>query len=202
LSYLDCCEKAFLEYQKRVDGSDLVTSFGYLAMHTPFGGMVKGAHRNIMRKVAKARPNEIETDFELRMQPSLNYCQRVGNIMGASTLMAIASTIDHGNFDNPKRIGCFSYGSGCCSEFFSGVSSVDGQALIRAQKIKEHLDRRHELTMEEYDELLVNSNTVKFGMRNVVLDNDFIPAARTTHGAPTLFLKEINEFHRKYEYVS
>lgn len=202
LSYLDCCEKAFLEYQKRVEGADLVSSFGYLAMHTPFGGMVKGAHRNIMRKIAKARPNEIEADFARRMQPSLNYGQRVGNIMGASTLMAIASTIDHGDFDSPKRIGCFSYGSGCCSEFFSGVAGKDGQALLRAQKIKDHLDRRCELTMEEYDELLVTNNTVKFGTRNVALNHDFIPAALSAHGTPTLFLKEIKEFHREYEFIS
>jgi polyketide biosynthesis 3-hydroxy-3-methylglutaryl-CoA synthase-like enzyme PksG len=202
LSYLECCEKAYLEYSKRVDGVDLTSTFGYLAMHTPFGGMVKGAHRNLMRKVAKARPAEIETDFNNRLQPSLTYCQRVGNIMGASTLMAIASTIDHGEFDAPKRIGCFSYGSGCCSEFFSGVADSEGQKLVRAQAIKEQLDRRYELSMEEYDRLLVSSNAVKFGTRNVELDTDFIPAARTVHGRPTLFLKRIKEFHREYEFVS
>lgn len=202
LSYLDCCEKAFLEYQKRVEGADLHATFGYLAMHTPFGGMVKGAHRNIMRKVAKARPNEIEADFERRVQPSLHYGQRVGNIMGASTLMAIASAIDHGDFTIAQRIGCFSYGSGCCSEFFSGVAGEEGQARLRALRIKDQLDRRHELTMAEYDELLVTNNTVKFGTRNVVMDGDFIAPARTAQGSPTLFLKEIKEFHREYEWVS
>ncbi|WP_257386471.1 hydroxymethylglutaryl-CoA synthase family protein [Tahibacter caeni] len=202
LSYLDCCEKAFLEYQKRVEGADLAGTFGYLAMHTPFGGMVKGAHRNIMRKIAKARPAEIEADFDRRVQPSLNYGQRVGNIMGASTLMAIASAIDHGDFSSSQRIGCFSYGSGCCSEFFSGVAGRDGQSKLRAQNIAAHLDRRYELTMQEYDELLVTNNTVKFGTRNVTLDPDFIPQARTTHGRPTLFLKEIKEFHREYDWVS
>lgn len=202
LSYLDCCEKAFLEYQKRVEGADLSATFGYLAMHTPFGGMVKGAHRNIMRKIAKARPAEIEADFERRVQPSLNYCQRVGNIMGASTLMAIASAIDHGDFGTAQRIGCFSYGSGCCSEFFSGVVGQGGQSRLRAQNIKEHLDRRYELTMQEYDELLVTNNTVRFGTRNVTLDPEFIPQARIAHGKPTLFLKEIREFHREYDWIS
>ena len=185
-----------------MEGADLVSTFGYLAMHTPFGGMVKGAHRNLMRKIAKAKPREIEADFESRLQPSLNYGQRVGNIMGASTLMAIASTIDHGDFDAPKRIGCFSYGSGCCSEFFSGVVDKEGQKRVRAQGIKEQLDRRYELSMAEYDDLLVNSNAVKFGTRNVALDPGFIPPARTAHGRPILFLKEIKEFHREYEFVS
>ncbi|NQZ11618.1 MAG: hydroxymethylglutaryl-CoA synthase family protein, partial [Algicola sp.] len=43
LSYLDCCENAFKEYAKRVDGADFAKSFSYMAYHTPFGGMVKGA---------------------------------------------------------------------------------------------------------------------------------------------------------------
>src|SRR5262249_16617191 len=80
LSYLDCYEKAFLEYKKRVNGADFANTFGYLAMHTPFGGMVKGAHRDMMRKMAKADPKTIEADFEQRVVPGLTYCQRVGNI--------------------------------------------------------------------------------------------------------------------------
>lgn len=201
-SYLDCSENAFLEYQKRVSGADYQRTFGYLAYHTPFGGMVKGAHRSLMRKhVRGVTPSDIEADFERRMVPGLTYCQRVGNIMGATAMLSLASTIANASFDKPQRIGVFSYGSGCCSEFFSGVATKEGQERIRAMGIKEHLDRRYELSMDEYDELLVGSNAVKFGTRNVVLDRDFIPQARTAHGRPTLFLKEIKEYGRKYEWV-
>lgn len=201
LSYLDCCEKSYLEYQKRVAGADFKTTFSYLAMHTPFGGMVKGAHRNIMRKVAKAAPGEIEADFERRVMPGIKYCQRVGNIMGATTMLSLASVIEHGDFDTPKRIGCFSYGSGCCSEFFSGVASKTSQQHIRAMNIREHLDGRYELSMDEYEELLQVSNIMKFGTRNVVPDENFIAQARRTHGKKTLFLREIKEFHREYEWI-
>ena len=117
LSYLDCCEQAFLEYQKRVSGVDYRETFGYLTFHTPFGGMVKGAHRTMMRKMAGAKPAEIEADFQKRVTPGLKYCQRVGNIMGGTVFLSLASTIDYGQFDTPQRVGCFSYGSGCCSEF-------------------------------------------------------------------------------------
>ena len=202
LSYLDCCENAFLEYQKRVEGADFVSTFKYIAYHTPFGGMVKGAHRNMMRKIAKAKPNEIEADFESRVFPGLVYCQRVGNIMGATAALSIASTIEHGNFDSPQRIGCFSYGSGCCSEFFSGVINKEGQERLRAMKIKQHLDNRFELSMDVYDELLRGSNALKFGTRNLVLDNQFVPEARVAQNKEVLFLKEIKEYHRKYEWVS
>jgi polyketide biosynthesis 3-hydroxy-3-methylglutaryl-CoA synthase-like enzyme PksG len=199
LSYLDCFEKSFLEYKKRVEGADFARTFGYLAMHTPFGGMIKGAHRDMMRRIAKANPKEIEADFERRLMPGLIYCQRVGNIMGATTVLSLLSTIEHGDFDTPQRIGCFSYGSGCCSEFFSGVATKDAQQRVRAFGIKDQLDNRYELTMEEYDSLLRSNNVVKFGTRNVVLDTKFIPQARSVQGSGTLFLTEIKEFERQYD---
>ncbi|MDQ1812388.1 hydroxymethylglutaryl-CoA synthase [Massilia sp. CCM 9210] len=202
LSYLNCCENAYLEYQKRVDGAHFGDTFGYLAYHTPFGGMVKGAHRNMMRKLVKAKPAEIEIDFQNRVTPSLTHCQRVGNIMGATAALALASTIDNGEFDQPKRVGIFSYGSGCCSEFFSGVVRKEGQERLRGLKIRETLDNRYELSMEQYDRLLEKSRELKFGTRNMVPDASFIAEARTTLNQPTLLLKQIKEFHREYEWVS
>ena len=201
LSYIDCFEKSFLEYKKRVEGADFVGAFGYLAMHTPFGGMIKGAHRDVMRRIVKASPKEIEADFERRLIPGLIYCQRVGNIMGATTMLSLLSAIEHGAFQTPQRIGVFSYGSGCCSEFFSGIVTKDAQERERALRIKDQLDKRYELSMEEYDSLLVSNNAVKFGARNVVLDTDFIPQARSAQGNGTLFLTEIKEFQRQYDRI-
>ncbi|MGA8164063.1 MAG: hydroxymethylglutaryl-CoA synthase family protein [Waddliaceae bacterium] len=202
LSYLDCCENAFMEYQKRVKNVDYSKSFSYLVFHTPFGGMIKGAHRNLMRKTVKASGGDIEKDFSSRVAPGLTYCQRIGNIMGATMMLSLAGTIDIGDFETPKRIGCFSYGSGCCSEFFSGVVAKEGQERLRALKISTQLDNRYELSMDDYEQLLRGSNAVKFGTRNVVLDANFIPQARSIRGEETLFLKEIKEYHRKYEWVS
>jgi polyketide biosynthesis 3-hydroxy-3-methylglutaryl-CoA synthase-like enzyme PksG len=202
LSYLDCCENAFLEYKKRVVGADFANSFNYIAYHCPFGGMVKGAHRNMMRKMAKSIPQTIEDDFNRRVGPGLTYCQRVGNIMGATTALALASTIDNGTYLIPQRIGVFSYGSGCCSEFFSGVVRNEGQQRLRALQIQDSLDKRYELTIDEYELLLVGNNALKFGTRNLVLDANFIPQSREALKKPTLFLKEIKEFHRVYEWVA
>jgi polyketide biosynthesis 3-hydroxy-3-methylglutaryl-CoA synthase-like enzyme PksG len=202
LSYLTCCENAYLEYQKRVDGAHFGDTFGYLAYHAPFGGMVKGAHRNMMRKLVKAKPADIEENFQRRVTPGLIHCQRVGNIMGATAALSLASTIDNGEFDTPKRVGIFSYGSGCCSEFFSGVVRKEGQERLRALKIKETLDNRYELSMAQYDRLLEKSRELKFGTRNMVPDAEFVPQARTALNQPVLLLKQIKEFHREYEWVS
>ncbi len=201
LSYLDCLEQSFTEYQKRVPGADYLESFSYLAFHTPFGGMIKGAHRTMMRKMRKAKPDIIEADFEERVFPGLVYCQRVGNIMGATTALSLASTIENGTFDTPKRIGCFSYGSGCCSEFFSGVVTMESQQHMRDFGITEKLNQRYQLSMDEYDALIEKSATVRFGTRNVTLDTAFIGEARESVNMPRLFLKEIKEYHRLYEWV-
>ncbi len=199
LSYLDCFEGSFREYARRVEGAHFGETFAYLAMHTPFGGMIKGAHRDLMRKQLKASPQQIEADFARRVTPGLVYCQRVGNVMGATAALSLVSTIAHGEFDAPRRVGCFSYGSGCCSEFFSGVATRESRERVRALGIDAQLDRRYELSMAEYDELLVGNNAVKFGTRNVVLDTGFLRRAAQSQGGETLFLREIKEFQRHYD---
>ncbi len=202
LSYLDCFEGAFVEYKKRVEGADFASTFSYLAMHAPFGGMVKGAHRDLMRKQVKASPKDIEADFDRRVMPGLKHCQRVGNIMGATTMLSLVSTIDNGEFETPLRIGCFSYGSGCCSEFFSGVVTKEGQRRVRALRLNEQFDKRYELSMDEYDRLIAGSSAVRFGTRNVVLDTGFLPQARTAQGPQTLFLTAIKEYQRQYDRIA
>lgn len=202
LSYLDCCENAYLEYGKRVAGVDYATSFAYLAFHTPFGGMIKGAHRRMMRKLVKADPPTIAADFERRVLPGLRYCQRVGNTLGASTALSLASTIDHGDFSEPKRIGCFSYGSGCCSEFFSGVVTEEGQRRQHRFDITRQLDRRHRLTIADYERLLRANTRIRFGTSDAELDSDIIPqATEVWRGTPRLALRQIRNYHRKYEWI-
>lgn len=202
LSYLDCCENAFLEYEKRVEGVDYQSTFHYLAFHTPFGGMIKGAHRTNMRKFKKVSPDVIEADFQQRVLPSLLYCQRVGNIMGATTLLALASTIDNGDFANPKRIGVFSYGSGCCSEFFSGVATQHSKDSLRQYRLDQHLNERIMLTMEKYESTFEVNNRLKFGTRNYKVDLDQYPEAfAQVKGKNRLVFTEIKDFHRQYKWM-
>lgn len=202
MSYLDCCEQTFYEYAKRVENVNYRDSFHYLAFHTPFGGMIKGAHRTMMRKTVKASPDDIEADFNKRVLPGLNYCQRVGNIMGATVFLSLLSTICNGNFSSPKRVGCFSYGSGCCSEFFSGVVPVTAANTMRHFDVEKQLDNRYALTMDQYHTILKNSGAVKFGTRNTIVNQQLLPELwQKNFGKGHLALRKINEFHREYEWV-
>ena len=202
LSYLDCCENAYLHYQDRVEGVDYQNTFDYLSFHTPFGGMVKGAHRKMMRRFKSAKPIEINSDFQRRVMPGLVYCQQVGNIMGATVFLSLASAIDNGEFINPRRIGIFSYGSGCCSEFYSGVVAPGGKEILAKYNISKQLAERHSLSIEEYEQLLQRSNVVAFGTRNATLDYQIFPKVwHYIEGKGRLVLKAIKEFHREYEWV-
>jgi len=197
LSYLDCCENTFRAYQQRVEGADYGESFDYLAFHTPFGGMVKGAHRSMMRKFTKLRGAAIQDDFDRRVIPGLTYCRRVGNVMGATMALSLMSSICNGEFEQEKRIGCFSYGSGCASEFFSGVVGVNAQAIMRDVNIEGQLNQRYALSMDEYEQILHGSADGKFGTRYGVPNTSVVPEARRPG---LLYLKEINDFHREYEW--
>jgi polyketide biosynthesis 3-hydroxy-3-methylglutaryl-CoA synthase-like enzyme PksG len=197
-SYLDCCENAFLEYQRRVESADYANSFHYLAFHTPFGGMIKGAHRVMMRKMCKASPSDIEIDFQKRVLPGMQYCQRVGNIMGGTIFLSLSSSIANGDFSQPKRIGLFSYGSGCCSEFYSGIVTAFGQERIKEMRIQSSLDSRSRLSIPEYEEILRTSEKVKFGTRNIVLNKE---TKKNNHSSQYLYLTEIRDFHRLYEWL-
>ncbi len=202
LSYLECCEKSFAEYQRRVENVDYCSTFQYLAYHTPFGGMVKGAHRNMLRKLMRAKPADIDEDFQRRVLPGLAWCQHIGNIMGGTLFVALAATIQNGSFEQPKRIGCFSYGSGCCSEFFSGIVSASGAEAVRRMDIGGHLSRRYALSLGEYDGLLTSNASVRFGTRNVQVSLDAVPGAlQGRRDGEMLALKEIKEFHRVYQWI-
>jgi len=187
LSYLDCSENAFKQYQD---------------YHTPFGGMVKGAHRSIMRKLKRAKPAAIEADFQNRVMPSINYCQRVGNIMGATCHLALTSAIDNGDFSTPKRLGVFSYGSGCCSEFYSGVATQESQDVVRQYQISDHLSNRYNMSVSEYENTFTVNNELKFGTRDFKIEPEkFSTAYDHVKGKGRLIFSEVKDFHRKYEWV-
>ena len=202
MAYLECCEHAFRDYARRVEGADFRDTFHYLAFHTPFGGMVKGAHRHLMRRLCKAPSSDIEADFTRRMAASLAYGQRVGNTAGASVFLALAGIIDTADIGGPQRVGLFSYGSGCCSEFFSGVVPVDAPGLLKAAGIAAGLDRRYRLSMGEYDAILGSTETVRFGTRDTQLLPETMPGIGAgAGGTPRLVLEAIAGYHRKYRWI-
>lgn len=199
VSYLNCCKQAYEAYQKKVGEADYRSSFQYLAFHTPFAGMIKGAHRTMMRHLYQMHPAEIENDFQKRVSPGLDYCQRVGNIMGGSLYLSLAGILANATIDSAKRIGCFSYGSGCASEFFSGVCTPKSQAKIRKMLIDQHIRERYKLSVKEYLSILSRKDSIPFGTEKITLNKSLYNyVKKPVEMEKRLYLDNINNFHRKY----
>jgi len=154
MSYLTCVEQAFAGYREAVGGVAFTDHFAGLAFHTPFGGMVKGAHRTLMRKLGAGSGAEIETDFTARVMPSLTYCREVGNIYSGTVFLALAGALDPLAERAGARIGLFSYGSGCCSEFYSGLIPEGAGDALDAAGVADALAGRQRLSVPRYDALL------------------------------------------------
>lgn len=200
MSYLDCLDAAYANYVDQVEDVDFRESFHFLAFHAPFGGMVQGAHKRLMRNQCRAAPDEIKADFSERLEPGLEYVARVGNILGGSLLLALVSTIENAAIQSPRRVGCFAYGSGCCSEFFSGVVPETARATVATQEIRRTIDNRYCLKPEEYCATLEPCNILPFGIQTAVARTDLAPEAAEPGTHKHLYLKEIHDYHRHYEW--
>jgi len=200
LSYLDCLEASFQSYTERVEGADFLTTFDYLVFHTPFAGMVKGAHRKMMRQLKKMSPDEIEADFQRRVTPSLIYCMQTGNAYSAAVYIALCGLIDHAPIDTPKRIGMYSYGSGCCAEFYSGIVTPQSKEKLRQMQIEKVMANRYSLNMTEYDHLLDLNMAIPFGTKNHLVDVMPFQAIynKQFSNRGLLTLKEIKNYSRDY----
>lgn len=201
LSYLDCCEHAYRAYCDRVEGVDFKETFDYLAFHTPFGGMIKGAHRSMMRHFSDAQGRDIDDDFERRVAPGLSWCRRVGNIMGGTLFVALASAIAHGDCTRERRVGLMAYGSGCCSEFFSGVVPVEAAAQVAALDVDGQLDARYALDMAEYERICRAASAAAFGVRHGRFDREVVPAVWQA-APPRLVVDRITDYHRTYRWTA
>jgi polyketide biosynthesis 3-hydroxy-3-methylglutaryl-CoA synthase-like enzyme PksG len=202
VAYLDCLEQSYYAYAARVDDVDFTRTFDYLAFHTPFPGMVKGAHRMLMHKLKHAPPVVSEADFQQRVTPSLTYCVEVGNIYSATLYLALCGLVDTVKLTAPKRVGLYSYGSGCCAEFFSGVIGPASAAKIKRMNLRSDLDKRYELSMKEYDALLDLNREWTFGIKDKETDptpyQDIYD--RAVKGQDLLILKRVKNYHREYEW--
>jgi polyketide biosynthesis 3-hydroxy-3-methylglutaryl-CoA synthase-like enzyme PksG len=202
-AYLDCLKNTFLAYRDRVEGADFATTFDYLLMHTPFVGLVKAGHRKMMRELSGSSPADIESDFTRRVLPSLTYASKVGNLCSGAVYLALASLIDTVQPEDAYRVGLFSYGSGCCSEFFSGVIDQESAATLAPMQIGQRLAARTPLTFDQYETLLKDGH----GCLVTQKDRDIDTGRWSTilherpDPRPLLTLKEVRNYHRKYQWV-
>ncbi|WP_020673005.1 hydroxymethylglutaryl-CoA synthase family protein [Amycolatopsis nigrescens] len=201
MSYLDCLVGSFADYADRNPGADLLRSFDLLAMHTPFPGMVRGAHRSAMRKLTDLERGGDREDFERRVAQSLRLPEQVGNIYAATTLLAMLSAIAYAPSDDELRMGVFSYGSGCSSEFFGARVLPGARSRLAGLGLGDEFEARTRLSAEEYDAALAAMSEIGFGAMQAKTDPERL-AGWGRGDRPRAVLTEIHDYRREYTWLS
>src|SRR5205807_1032448 len=129
--YLDALAGAFMAYRglerpPLVSGEALADRLVRFLYHTPFPKMAMKAHRRLLEVDGHAAGRAVEDDraaasYRTQAAPGLAAVARVGNTYTASLYLCLAALLEaEGRTLAGKRLGLFSYGSGCCAEFFTG----------------------------------------------------------------------------------
>lgn len=112
--------------------------------------LVEKAHQHLLKYNHQDQlPENIQNQH---IMPSLEYGRQIGNSYTASLYIGLASLFDHADVDlSDKRIGFYSYGSGCVAEYFSGVVQPGYQAALHTDYHKQLLSSRTFITYEDYE---------------------------------------------------
>jgi hydroxymethylglutaryl-CoA synthase len=165
--YLDALTGAFgtyrsLERPSLEPDEALTDRLARLLYHTPFPKMAMKAHRRLAEvdwRAARERWAAVEgrlddavaESYRDLVAPGLVAASRVGNTYTASLYLCLASLIEaESRTLGGRRLGLFSYGSGCCAEFFTGVVPT-GVATVADAGVAATLRQRTLVDVEQYE---------------------------------------------------
>lgn len=148
--YLTMLEKAFKQYseisKRQFDDHE------YFCYHTPVPRLVEKAHQHLL-KINQKTDVSVEAETQ-HIQYGLEYARLMGNSYAASLYIVLASLLDKAPVDLAgKRIGFYSYGSGCVAEYFSGVVQEGYKERLHTAYHQHLLTTRKLLSAEEYERL-------------------------------------------------
>ena len=147
--YLKALKKAWdhFRYVSPLTFSD----FSHFCYHLPFSRMAQKAHQQLVRHNKAGLSAEQQN---AQIDKTLVYNRTIGNSYTASMYIGLTSLLDNTAEDlSGKRIGFFSYGSGCVGEFFSGTVVPGYRNALHAARHHEMLAARQEISHDEYLEL-------------------------------------------------
>lgn len=146
--YLQMLEKSWQQYNERSNRH--FTDHSYYCYHMPVPRLVEKAHQHL----AKMAGNEKLSEERLQQQIgcSLEYGRHIGNSYTASLYVGLASLLDLTKEDlTGKRLGFYSYGSGCVAEYFSGIVQLGYQKALNTVRHENMLANRTTLSYSKYE---------------------------------------------------
>ena len=144
--YLQSLKKAWRNFTQ---ASDLgFADLSHFCYHLPFSRMAQKAHKHLSRvNKSNLEPAQIEA----QIADSLFYNKLIGNSYAAALFIGFISLLEKGSSDlGGKKIGFFSYGSGCVAEFFSGTVVAGYQQYLFKEQHQSMLESRQALDYEQY----------------------------------------------------
>ncbi len=146
--YLTMLEKSWQQYHAW-SGRDF-HAHDYYCYHTPVPRLVEKAHQHLAKISGQEKLSEEELYAQIGC--SLEYGRKIGNSYTASLYVGLAALLDLAQEDlTDKRIGFYSYGSGCVAEYFSGVIQPGYQKMLDTSYHQTLLMERTTLSYPEYE---------------------------------------------------
>ena len=159
----------------------------HYCFHMPF---TKIAYKSFER-LCKAEAAELPPKEELErlLEPALQYNRQTGNTYAACVYEGFSSLLDNApSALDDKRIGFFSYGSGCMAEFFSGVVQRGYREHLFTDQHRAMLDTRTPVTYRQYEDIF------NYGIPKDGADHVFAP-----YRGGAFRLAGIKDHKRRYE---
>lgn len=146
--YLTMLEKTWQQYSE-ISGRRF-QDHAYFCYHVPVPRLVEKAHQHLLKINACSELPETLTQSQIEY--SLQYGRKMGNCYSAALYVGLASLLDHAPEDLAgKRIGFYSYGSGCVAEYFSGVVQPHYRHALHTENHANLLASRVPLSYQEYE---------------------------------------------------
>ncbi len=147
--YIHALVESWKQYAEQTGRA--LSDFDRFCYHIPFTKMAEKAHQKLCRKF------KVQTDREQMqalLEESLRYSRITGNCYSGSMYVGLTSLLETAEEDlSGKRIGLYSYGSGCVGEFFSGVVQPGYRDFLYADQHRNLLENRSELTYQQYEDI-------------------------------------------------
>jgi len=152
-AYLDLLEIAYDDYRKQVKPVSVRDHFEHMVFHAPLLSLVERAHRMVLESEDEGLDaSDVAASFAQLVQPTLVFNRETGNLYSGSVFASLAGLFaTRADVAPGRRVGVFSYGSGSCAEFYSGLVGPAAHATVAAHQIDLHLSARHRLDVATYE---------------------------------------------------
>ncbi|WP_130839427.1 hydroxymethylglutaryl-CoA synthase [Corynebacterium neomassiliense] len=155
-AYLDALTDAWNDLQAH--GGPSVEDIDRILYHQPYTKMAKKAQQRLREitggQISTAlNPGDEPDGRDTGLETSSRYNRRLGNSYTASVYSALVSLLDYDPGLEGRRIGIFSYGSGCVSEFLTGIVKSGYLERRNPHRSENLLDAREPVDIPTYRSL-------------------------------------------------